>query len=258
MSMSMQTIRRCCFTGMASLVLAMPGHGQSAATRDSLGLTTLNQALRLYPGELSIDLTHGVFRRQAPLIKPAGGITDMMFTDTTRRDLRAHFVIAWDSGGIFNRSITSRSPLMEVEVIIQRETLERMQPYLQTFERVSDQLGPPDFCDRDTAVLAKDNGIAVSSVAVWRRGDVFVRMNHYFNYVPYSPPMARFASRFGVTYHANRITDPWTRYTLPTRRDMPCQISGAEFLEHEQPLDDASFQALREQLNRRVPRPPLP
>lgn len=257
---SAQVMRQSIVAGMASLVLAMPVTAQATSVRDSLGLQALNEALRLIPGELSIDLTRGRLTAQAPRLSIVGvGSGHMVWGDSARRDARPTFVFAWDSGGVMSRAISSRSPLVEVELIIQYNTLPRLLPYTTAFAQVAEQLGPPDFCERDTAVLLKDNGIHLSTMAVWRRGTVLVSMFRYMNYITLPPEIAPYTRRFGVAFRASRTTDRWTsRGDLPTRHDSPCLVTDAEFLEHEQPMQDDAFRALREQLRQRVPPPPLP
>lgn len=248
-------MRRILVTGMASLALTMPVTAQARSARDSLGLQKLNEALQIIPGELSIDLTRGELNARAPHMTIVGvGSSHMIWGDSARRQARPTFVFKWDSGGVLSRAISSRSPLVEMELILHYDTLSRLLPYAPAFAQVVEQLGPPDFCERDTSVLAKDNGIGLSSGAVWQRGTVLVGVYRYLNYITY-PPDAYAATRFGMAFRVSRTTDRWTwRGDPPTGHDSPCLLSDAEFVEHEQPMTDEAFRALREILRQRPPR----
>lgn len=244
-------------SGVAGMVLATPLSGQGDRTRDSLGLLALNEQLHLLTVPLSIDLTRGQLRAAAPNMQKIGlGPQHAVWGIPRRRTgLSTEFVFAADDGGIFERSISDASPLVAFGVNEASDDVDSMLVRAPAYDAMRRQLGPPDFCERDTILFEKDDTFVVRLEGAWIRGDAVVLLNGMFDLRDEPNPLSRFRPRFSQMLLVFRNSDTLMRRSVPVRHDAPCFLTAEEIRSYRTPLSDEAYRRHRETLRTRPPRP---
>ena len=244
-------------TCLVSAALAMQVSGQTPRTTDSLGLVALNDGLRILPIPPSIDLTRGQLRTIAPNMKKVGlGVQHAIWgIPPFRTGLSYGFAFAADSGVLFSRAISTRSKLVTFEVTDRSDSVDSLLVRSAVYESMKAQLGPPDFCERDTLVHDRAQTLSVRSTAGWVRGDARVFFQTGFD-LRDNPGQAKdLMARFAVSIKVFRNTDHLMRRNLPERHDSPCYFTTAEIRSHTVPMDSSTYVALRARLLLRPERP---
>lgn len=245
------TIRRVLALCSASIVLALQARAQPIQARDTLALLALNRAFHLLPVELSIDLSRGALIDSVKDIKGlAIGYDHEIWGRHQRGDsVRFSLVFRRDSaGGSFGGYVTRRAKVESVEVAFETNSAAYAALILPQFRDATVQLGPPQFCNRDTIANEQVSAIVIVLAAMWRRGDATVTLDMTMNVMEPLEKARRFAPRFYVGYNAMRSSDNLFSGKLPTRHDSPCTFTDEELREHATPLDSASYETWRRRL----------
>jgi hypothetical protein len=241
---------------VASACLATQLAAQSIARPDSLGLQTINQALNLVPVPLSMELTRGELKRVAPYIRMTSlGVQHAIFGEYRGRiGVSYGLAFAADSGSLFARAMSSKSPLVSFELMDQSDNVDSILVRSSLYQTVIALLGPPDFCERDT-VLREHVSIVVKSEAAWRRGEYQVMFNSGYDLRDEPSPIQKYFARFSLVFMVNRMSDNLMVRDMPTRRDAPCFFSDDEVRQYRVSLDSVAFKVIRDRLLLRPERP---
>jgi hypothetical protein len=245
---------------MASLLLAMQAAAQNARNADSLGLNAINNVLRIMPPPLSIDMTKGELNSRAPQIMVSGfGVMHKIWgVEKGRIGLSFAFLFAADSGTLLSRAISARAPLVGFELRDRTDSVDTLLVRTPVYRSAIEQLGPPDFCNRDTLVRDAVTSIVMQSFGGWRRGDADVTFHLSFDLRDEPSPVRQFSPRFEAMFRVTRSTDKLMRDALPKRHDSPCFFTDDEIREHAAVMDSTTYKLYRAELLKRPERPFTP
>ncbi|MBC7841832.1 MAG: hypothetical protein H7099_05955 [Gemmatimonadaceae bacterium] len=235
----------------ASIMLAPQAQAQSTQGRDSLALIALNRAFHLLPVELSIDLSRGVLIDSVADITGLAVGYDHEIWGRHQRGNSVSLALAFrrdSTGGSFGGHVTRRARVESVEVAFETNSAASAALILPQFRDASLNLGPPQFCNRDTLVNDRDSAIVIVLAALWRRDDATVTLNMTMNVMEPLDGARRFAPRFYVRYGAMRSSDDLFSGKLPARHDSSCTFTDDELREHGTPLDSAGYESWRRRL----------
>ena len=232
-------------------MLALQARAQPIEARDTLALIALNRAFHLLPVELSIDLSRGALKDSGAEVEGlAVGYEHEIYGRRQRGDsVRFSLIFRRDSaGGSFGGLVSRRAKVESVEIAFETNSAANATRILPKFRDATMQLGPPQFCNRDTIANEQLSAIVIVLAAVWRRGDATVTLDMTMNLMEPLERARRFAPRFYVAYGAMRSSESLFSGKLPARHDSRCTFSDEELREHASPLDSASYETWRRRL----------
>ena len=240
----------------ASIMLALQGHAQVAGNPDTLALRALNRTFRLLPIELSMDLSRGELSDSVPGLKAIGAGYDHVIWGRYQKGDSVMFSLSFrrdSAGGLFGGYLTRRARVESVEVSFSTNDASRAAQFLPQFRDATSELGPPQFCNRDTVAKDVARAVVLRATAIWRRGNVTVMLDMGMNAMNPVEKYRDIFRRFSVGYDAWRRSDTLHSGVLPTRHDSPCFFTEAEIRDRAVPLDSATYEAWRTRLPKAPP-----
>ena len=236
-----------------SFQLAAQTGARTGRTIDSVGLRAFNAITNVVEGDLSMNTTLYELFMLAPDVRDiAFGGRRKIFEVPRRADgIRAIFTYIADSGEALNHWLSSRALPGQFDFRIYSDNVQVALNMRRAISAVTDELGTPDNCDRDTTIRQAAGAIDVQEKASYRRGNLQVMISGGINLRDITPPYRSFAERFFLIYRVTLATNALPQSADATRHDTPCFLTEAEFRRHSAPLDSAAYDSLRAVLLKR-------